>query len=84
MEKYAVIYENMQCATLTGVADSRAVAWKDNSVLREYARKGLIEVARLLEVNNKLPVFVHIFSNGGGFVWEVRETTKFVFESCVF
>jgi hypothetical protein len=73
MEKYAAIYTDMQCATLTGVANNRAILTKDDEALRQYAQKGLIDVSRLLQENNKLPVIFHMFSNGGGFVWEQME-----------
>jgi hypothetical protein len=73
MEKYAAIYTDMQCATLTGVANNRAILIKDDEALHQYAQKRLTDVSRLLQDNNKLPVIFHMFSNGGGFVWEQME-----------
>jgi hypothetical protein len=85
LQKYADIYSGddlhtsdssispKSIITLSGVADPRALMIKNDAVLRDYAQKGLGDVARLLQQHPRLPVVFHVFSNGGGFVWEQME-----------
>ena len=74
LNKYVELYKELQCATLCGVADDRSIMLKDDARLREYAKDGLAQVSRVLQNNhNHLPLFIHVFSNGGGFVLEQME-----------
>jgi hypothetical protein len=50
----------------------------DNASLRRYAKTGLEELAAFLHEQHRdtsanVPVIVHMFSNGGGFVWQRME-----------
>jgi len=73
LNKYVELYHqdrNHSCITLSGIVDSRTLAFKNDRVLRNFAFQGLVEVSCLLQKYEELPIMIHLFSNGGGFVWE--------------
>jgi hypothetical protein len=73
LEKYSsTVYTDWNCATLSGTAHTRTIMFKKDEVLAKLAKEGLTALSDFLESSNcpRLPVFFHIFSNGGAFVWE--------------
>jgi hypothetical protein len=72
LEKYAsTIYrDDCQC--------SQAILTMNNASLSRYAKAGLEELASFLHEQHRdtsanVPVIVHMFSDGGGFVWQHME-----------
>lgn len=74
LNKYAQIYNSKGCSTVTGVADSLSIMVTNKKQLRSYAQIAAQEVAILIrETGSKLPILVHVFSNGGTILLEQLE-----------
>jgi hypothetical protein len=73
LDKYASMYQEIlpSAVIVAGTASPLSILLKRDPQLREFARKGLEAIASVLAEyeNLHLPVLVHVFSNGGGFVW---------------
>lgn len=79
LDKYAGLYGEILPGVITvaGTADSSAVLTMDTAKLREHAQDALDTISHLLDQEQPqniprppLPIIIHIFSNGGGFVWQ--------------
>jgi hypothetical protein len=73
LNKYGDMYQELlpSAAIVTGTASTLSILLKHDDQLRDFARKGLEAIASVLAdyENLHVPVLVHVFSNGGGFVW---------------
>jgi Eukaryotic protein of unknown function (DUF829) len=66
VNKYSQLYHARSCATVTGVANSRAIIKGDKQILDEFAIDAAMKALKILrEVDQDLPVITHVFSNGG-------------------
>lgn len=73
LEKYArEIYHKVGCATLLGIANSSAIMLKNDVFFRQYARDGLESISAIL-LSHPVPIVFHMFSNGGGFIYQAME-----------
>lgn len=73
LDKYVELYQDIlpSAAIIAGTATPRSILVKDDDRLAQFAREGLQATAStMLENENAhLPILVHVFSNGGGYVW---------------
>jgi Eukaryotic protein of unknown function (DUF829) len=73
LDKYVHLYQEIlpAAAVVAGTANPTSILWKDDAKLAQFAKQGLeATAATLVECDNKhLPIMVHVFSNGGGYVW---------------
>lgn len=66
VNKYSQLYHVRGCATVTGVADSRAIIKGEKQILDEFAMEAARNAIKILkDVDKDLPVVTHVFSNGG-------------------
>jgi hypothetical protein len=74
LDKYVELYQEIlpSAAVIAGTASSTSILWKDDVKLKQFARLGLEATAATLveHHNTHLPILVHVFSNGGGYVWQ--------------
>ena len=80
LKKYAsnIYTKDWNCATLAGTAPPRDILFKNDTALQIFAQDCLQALSDFLQdseinTNPRIPVFIHLFSNGGGFVWEHME-----------
>lgn len=67
VQKYAEIWEERGCATVTGSLDSRSLMVVDVEKIDEFVILMGKEAAKLLRASgDKVPLICHAFSNGGG------------------
>lgn len=70
--KYAELYHDRNCLTVQGIVDTWAVLWKNHLSIDSFSIDTVKKVNKLLQSyeNDKVPVILHTFSNGGTFVTE--------------
>jgi hypothetical protein len=73
LDKYADLYQEIlpSSTIIAGTASSQSILFKSDDQLKQFAKQGLEAIANTLadHQNLHLPIFLHVFSNGGGFVW---------------
>ena len=84
LDRYVTLYQSIlpSAAVVAGTASSTSILWYDTVQLRNFAQQGLEATATtFVEEQQKkstvpsttaiepLPILVHVFSNGGAFVW---------------
>ena len=80
LDRYVSLYQSIlpSVAVVAGTASSTSILWYDTVQLREFAQQGLEATAATFveeqqnirtTTTQPLPILVHVFSNGGAFVW---------------
>lgn len=65
VRKYAELYDQRGCATITGSLDSRSLIIFDADKIDELTKLVAKEATKLLRIREKVPLICHVFSNGG-------------------
>jgi len=68
VRKYSQLYQDRQCATITGIVDDKAFMFADLPKINEMVSDIVKQAAKLLRTNEKIPLIIHAFSNGGALV----------------
>lgn len=81
VQKYATLYRERNCATVTAIVESKAILTLDIYSLEAFAQKLASQTATVVremeqahgDEGKKIPVMIHSFSNGGAYpLWRLE------------